>query len=192
MGKYDEYAGAGKKDKRIGKRIVKVMRDMSEKPQASVCEASGTVHTAKAAYRLFANKGFDEAEMIKIQREQTIEKIKTSGTRVIVIAEDTTEYDFGGLKETSGLGHINQNESSRGYQSHTALAITEEGLPIGILAQKQWSRKPEEFGREKHSSKRAIEDKESYKWLEVMEKSEVCIEGLETIHVSDPTDRRSV
>lgn len=54
---------------------------------------------------------------------------------------------------------------------HTALAVTTEGIPLGLLDQEIWTRAPEETRKNRPQTKRSIEDKESVKWLECMDRS---------------------
>jgi hypothetical protein len=49
---------------------------------------------------------------------------------------------------------------------HSLLAVTPEGLPLGVLGLKTWVRPPEEYGKTKQRKRRPIQDKESVKWLE--------------------------
>lgn len=52
-----------------------------------------------------------------------------------------------------------------GIKVHTALAMSEEGTPYGILAQKQWIRKRSEFRKWRLRGKRTIRQTENYRWV---------------------------
>jgi hypothetical protein len=185
MGNYDRYANANGKDKRLGKRTVKVLEQLSAEPDKSVCQACGGKGKSKAAYRLLANQNFSDASVLSIQRQQTIERVSAAECSIVLIAEDTTTLEYNGLKETEGIGPISDNPKSRGILVHSALAIAENGQPLGLLAQKTWARKEEEYGKKKERKKEPIESKESYKWIEVMNEAEFQEEGITTIHVCD-------
>ncbi len=76
-------------------------------------------------------------------------------------------------------------DTAKGIIMHTALAVSIEGLVLGILDQKVYSR-PEETENLKKKSDR-IEDKESVKWLETLRKTNNIIDPTqtETITVCD-------
>uniref|UniRef100_UPI003F490CAA IS4 family transposase n=1 Tax=Cupriavidus yeoncheonensis TaxID=1462994 RepID=UPI003F490CAA len=46
------------------------------------------------------------------------------------------------------------------------LAVTPEGLPLGVLGMKTWVRPEEEFGKKHQRKIRSIHEKESVKWIE--------------------------
>ena len=79
--------------------------------------------------------------------------------------QDTTDINLNGHKKTENLGFC--SEHIRGIKLHTGLALTTEGVPLGILSQKYSTRetaKSELSATEK--MKRPIEEKESFRWLE--------------------------
>ena len=49
---------------------------------------------------------------------------------------------------------------------HSLLAVTPEGLPLGVLGMKTWVRPEEEFGKNIQRKTRPIHEKENAKWLE--------------------------
>lgn len=96
-------------------------------------------------------------------------KRRSLNTGFILIASDTTSADFTTHSATQGLGLISSNAHQRGFWIHSALAMTPEGIPLGVLHQKSWVRDPEELGRAKERRQRAFEDKESHKWVEALQ-----------------------
>jgi hypothetical protein len=185
MKNFERYKTSSPKDKRLGKRTVRVMEELSSKPGKSISGASANKSSAKASYRLLSNEKFESATVKAIHRAQTIERIKESGTKVVLISEDTTVINYDGLKSTSGLGPIYDNADSRGILVHSGLAVSEDGQPFGLLGQKVWTRNNEDYGKRVRRKQEPIETKESVKWLEVMEESEIREEGITTIHVCD-------
>ncbi len=55
---------------------------------------------------------------------------------------------------------------------HSALAVTPKGIPLGLLDQSIWTHNPEERGKRRETRQKPIEEKESYKWLRSMDKSQ--------------------
>jgi hypothetical protein len=80
----------------------------------------------------------------------------------VLLVEDTTSYNFSLHPATEGLGPL-ENEACRGFLAHSTLAVSEAGMPLGVLEQKVWARAEETVG-DRHQ--RAFEDKESYKWVQ--------------------------
>jgi hypothetical protein len=48
---------------------------------------------------------------------------------------------------------------------HTALALTAEGVSLGLLSQETWARDPDAFGTAAQRRRRPVAEKESQKWL---------------------------
>jgi hypothetical protein len=106
---------------------------------------------------------------------------------VVLIPQDTTSLNYSGLKNTTGLGNINDSQSSSGILLHSALAVSEHGQPFGLLAKKAWVRPKDEFGKKSKRKQLSIEEKESYKWLETLEKADMSgkLNGVQFIHLCD-------
>jgi hypothetical protein len=53
----------------------------------------------------------------------------------VLVAQDTTDVNYTTHKGARGLGRMNSNPDSRGLLLHTTLALTTEGVPLGLLSQ---------------------------------------------------------
>ena len=60
---------------------------------------------------------------------------------------------------------MNANRASRGLLMPTALALTGQGVPLGLLSQETWAREPATFGTAAQRRRRPVAEKESQKWL---------------------------
>ena len=187
MGDYDDYGNAVFGDERLSKRLPRLLNQLSSKPTESVSSACGDPYQAKAAYRFVGNDEVTTEAITEITRKVTVGKIIADMPPVLLIPQDTSEFDFGNLKETDGLGNIGRNKGTRGIVVHSAVAIGEAGEIFGLMSQKLWIRPPEDFGKSDATrSKLPIEDKESYKWLETMEAAGVPLpEGIKSVHICD-------
>ncbi len=149
-------------------------------PESSINEACGSWSEAKAAYRFFQNENVKEVDILASHIDKTVERTKAH-KRVLVI-QDTTYISYSSHKKTSGLGTI-AGKGGKGTVMHTALAVSTEGLVLGILDQKIYSRPPiseEEKRLKSHRSNVHIEDKESMKWLESLKKTNNIIDPTQT------------
>jgi len=165
-------------DKRLTKRLIKIADQLSESPELPINNACGDWHQTKAAYRFFKNKNVDSEVILTEHRKQSI--VRANDYKTILVVQDTSYVTYSHPK-TKGLGLIARNRTfaskntseSRGLVMHTAMAVTQEGLPIGIIDQKIFSR-PERPKLKKgeinklYRNSIPIEAKESKKWLECL------------------------
>jgi hypothetical protein len=150
-------------DKRLDKRMAKMLEQIIEKPNTSVPQSSDDVYQAKACYRFWDNAKVKPDRILKHHIRETIKEASQQG--VILAVQDTTELDFSSHKHTVGLGYLETLKQS-GIKVHTALAISTCGQLLGLLWQKQWVRPLEEYGKKAQRKKKPTEEKESYRWLE--------------------------
>ncbi|MDA8204619.1 MAG: hypothetical protein M0Z36_00995 [Thermaerobacter sp.] len=47
--------------------------------------------------------------------------------------------------------------------------MTTDGVPLGLVAEILWARDPDTQGKSADRKQRPIEDKESYRWLQIQE-----------------------
>jgi len=63
-------------DKRLGKRLIRIVEDLAAKPTASVPEACGQWPATKATYRFWDSERVTPAAIRASHRESTIERIQ--------------------------------------------------------------------------------------------------------------------
>jgi len=83
---------------------------------------------------------------------------------VVLAVQGTTELDFSGHPATGGLGPIGRGWET-GLLVHTTLAVSPEGLPLGLLAQEVWARPPWSRPKQAKPPRRPTAERESRKWL---------------------------
>ena len=89
--------------------------------------------------RIFSNKAMTDKIMIHNHVANTIERCNNAQGEYILVAQDTTHYNFDSQEGIEGMGFM--CKQSRGILQHNVLAIAEEGLPLGLIDQHNWSRK---------------------------------------------------
>jgi len=170
----DEFDNIKLGDKRLNTRLIKLAEDLSKHPTFSINQASEDWHAAKAAYRFFQNKKISEQDILMPHFKNTAKRCKMQN--YVLIAQDTSVIGLSHHSKTKGLGYIGGNKKShdpsQGLYMHSALAMTPQGMPLGLLSNSFWSRKE----KEKKNQKRVdhlihTEDKESYKWINALEQS---------------------
>jgi hypothetical protein len=65
-------------------------------------------------------------------------RIKECGGAYVLVPQDTTTYNYTGHGAMAGLGKL--QGQVKGILQHNVLALSETGLPLGLLGQEYWSR----------------------------------------------------
>lgn len=116
-----------------------------------------------AAYRLLNCDDFSPDALIAPHRQATAQRC--AGYACVAVSQDTTEFDFSHMKEIEGLGPLNE-ETRRGFFMHSLYAVSEQGLPLGLLDAAIMLRDDETFRSAATRKQRPIEEKESFRWVE--------------------------
>ena len=179
-------------DERLNDRLVKIANSFSESPETPINQSCSDWAETKAAYRFFKNDSVDAEEILGAHSLKTIERAREH--EVILAVQDTSHIMYTHHPKTSGLGKISLHKGknvdriySKGLSMHTSLALTPEGLPLGILNQSIFPRMLREDQRKakKHRNNTPIEEKESYRWLEALEDSATGLEKTQVVTVCD-------
>src|SRR5438552_8913721 len=179
----EEFEEINLGDERLNRRIIKLAEQLGAQPQAFINQASEDWADTKAAYRFFDNEKVTGAQIISTHSNRVIERMKRYD--VVLAIQDTTEIDYTGQPEKKGMGQIG-NESGKGLLMHITLAVTTEGLPLGVLAQQIWARLKKRDRKNFEHKKVSIKDKESRKWLDALEQTMTCIgAGVQVVTVCD-------
>jgi hypothetical protein len=143
-------------DQRLETRLSTIIADLLEHPSASIPQAAGDAHQAKATYRFYANPRVTAPDLRRGFATEAAQRCLDHDT--VLVVQDTTTLNFTPLQELiPELGPIDSGGLARGVHLHTALAVTTTGQILGILDQQYWARpQPGAPGPE---------EKESAKWL---------------------------
>lgn len=195
-----ELEGSRFTDKRLDKRFRKICKQLWSgigKPIPFACQDWSST---KGAYRFFSNKDVSETQILQGHFQSTKERFSKSKGLILVL-QDTTELSYQReAPDLIGITRIIPNGKDLlgnprrltkcGILMHSSLAITTEGLPLGIAAIKFWTRKKfqgcNQLKKHINPTRMPIEGKESYRWLENLTQStELLEEGDRCIHVGD-------
>jgi hypothetical protein len=195
-----ELAGCHFPDIRLGKRLHSLMESMAEDVGGSIPVACEDWAAAKAAYRFFSNDDVSDQEILAGHFEATRGRAAASKGHILVL-HDTTEFTFKRgdgsaigwtnrlhLKTANGRGPERQHTMC-GVFMHGSLAVTTQGLPLGLAAVKLWTRK--ELGVRKSLTKHEcrslpIGEKESYRWIENLQQSTLRLGAAgRCVHIGD-------
>jgi hypothetical protein len=195
-----EVAGCSLADRRLDKRLRSLLERLGDAMGASIPLACQDWANTKAAYRFFSNERISEAAILAGHFEATRERFAATDGPILVL-QDTTEFTYQRERsERIGLTYrINSGKDKDGrFRMHTvcgllmhsSLAVTTEGLPLGLAAIKFWTR--EKFKgtaalkKKINPTRVPIEHKESIRWLENLRQSTALFgEPARCIHIGD-------
>jgi len=166
----DEFKGLDFNSNRLEKRFIRTMETLSKQPDKSIWFCSENRAEAKAIYRLLGNESLDREEVLRTHREATVRRIAKQGG-VILAVQDTTSLNYNTHEKTEGIGYI--SDRVLGVNIHSCLAISTDGLVLGVLDQIPYNR--EQAKSENNTQGRPLEEKESYRWVQSLETSMACL-----------------
>ena len=165
----EEFVDINFTDQRLKSRFFKIIDAFAASPGKSTWAATGSRSSAKAAYRFFSNSEISKDELLDSISRATVEKIKCADAEWILAVQDTTAVGFGDRKAIQGMGYDCSTEQ-RGMRVHSCIAVTDQGIPLGIIYQETNTReKPkDDFQTKEQKRSRPIEEKENFRWLDSM------------------------
>jgi len=181
----EEFAGLDFNSSRLEKRFVRTMETLSKQPNKSIWFCSENRAEAKAIYRMLSNENLDREEILRTHREATVRRMVEHGGTILAV-QDTTGLNYNTHEKTLGIGYI--SDKTLGVNIHTCLAVTTDGLVLGLLDQTSYNREQAKDESRSHGSKksRELEEKESYRWVKSFETGTACLpEGIRVINVCD-------
>lgn len=154
----------------------------------------------KAAYRFLSNNRVTESDILAGHFRSTCERFTATEGPVLVL-HDTTEFSYQrrkpseiGIIKSIHCGHDDYGNArlrtTCGVMMHSSLAVTTDGLPLGLSAIKFWTRKKfkgaNALEKKINPTRVPIEAKESIRWLENLRQStEALGEPERCIHIGD-------
>jgi hypothetical protein len=133
-----EFGDAPLGDRRLSQRLVESARRQTAQPgHAFTGVAKGDWPATKGYYRLIdqpPESAVTMAAIVQPHQARTQQRLQAQ-SRVLCIQDGTT-LDYTGLEQCTGLGVTGRNQTgaqSRGLHLHSTLAISGEGIPLGIV-----------------------------------------------------------
>lgn len=187
-------------DVRVGRRFKKLVRQLARNIGQPIPLACQDWANTKAAYRFLSNRRVNESAILAGHFQATRERAITANGPILVL-HDTTEFTFSresveaiGILKTSFTGRAKDGRPRHhtlcGILMHSSLAVTVEGLPLGLAAVKFWTRSKfkgtNALKRSVNPTRVPIEEKESIRWLENLKQSTDLVgDASRCIHIGD-------
>jgi len=155
-------------DKRLNLRLEKILNTLSGQVECSIPQAFKEWGQTKAMYRFLSNKKVRGETILSTQQDSWSEN-HLSEHSVILAIHDTTDLDLTGKRSKEQLGCLNY-EHQHGFFLHNILLCSVEGIPQAVFHQHYWGRDPNTLSKKKERKHLSIEQKESGRWVEGIER----------------------
>lgn len=195
-----ETAGCDFGDVRLNRRLGAMLEALGERPGKSLPTAFQDWANTKAAYRFFDNDAVREDKILAGHFRSTALRLQATDGPILIL-QDTTDFAFkradpekiGFSGTATGPRHRGEWRKKYlvcGMLMHVSLAITPEGLPLGLTAAKFWSRDKFKgttaLKRKVNPTRVPIEEKESMRWLDNLRRStELSGAPERCVHIGD-------
>lgn len=192
----DEFAAVDLGDKRLNARLVTLCDRFSDSPESPINQACVDWAESKAAYRFFRNENVEADAILEAHRHKTAQRAKAH--RTVLAIQDTSYFVYTSHLTTEGLGKISMKKGnnvekiySKGLVMHACLAVTTEGLPLGLLDQNIFARKLRPEHERRRNGGRYIQDvlpveeKETYRWLQALKTTGDALPETRVVTVCD-------
>ena len=173
-------------DARLNRRYIDIVEACAAHVGESLPIAMGSLAAYKALCRLFDDEAVSAVRMLRPHQYATRERARTAGW--VLLIQDTTSCDFTSRPAMTGLGRM-EHVGCRGLFVHSTLAVSVEGVPLGVLAMTWWAREtaPQVHGtggRARGNTPTA--EKESQRWLDSLATSQRLIAPqVTTVTIAD-------
>ncbi|MFC3559965.1 IS4 family transposase [Pedobacter jamesrossensis] len=170
------------RDHRLLFRGNKILNDLFSRSVHSIRQLTDDEASAKGFYRFLQNDRVSESNILS----NLVGNCRSACSgKYVLCFQDTTEINLSShgnrIKKTSGLGTTNANKvKGLGFFLHPSLVVDAEScIPYGYSDIKIWNR-PLEFSSkfERDYQSLPIEEKESYKWIEVSRNTKSALKDV--------------
>jgi hypothetical protein len=195
-----EIAGCSLADERLKTRLGKLLAQLGGAMGQSIPLVCQDWANTKAAYRFFSNDRVNEADILAGHFQSTRDRVAASDGPVFVL-HDTTEFSYKrdnpeaigftrSLTVGRDLAGRPKSYTVCGILMHSSLAVTSDGLPLGLTAAKFWTRKKFKgtaaLKKKINPTRVPIDKKESVRWLEnVRQSTELLGDPERCVHIGD-------
>jgi len=195
----DEVADCDFRDARLNRRFRMLLKQIGSDVGQSIPLVCQDWANTKAAYRFFSNGRVSEVDILSGHFASTRERL-AAANGIILMLHDTTEFTFKRDKpELIGITKTVNKKGKAGWLTphtlcgilmHSSLAVTTEGVPLGLAAVKFWTRKKFKgtaaLKKKINPTRVPIEKKESVRWLDnLRQATELAAEPGTCVHIGD-------
>src|ERR1044071_7046726 len=177
-----DFPGLDFGDVRRNNRFVSIINNISKQPGSSIPKQNEGWYDTKATYSFYKN---EDVSLSSIRQAIAAFGCKQAeGLQRVLIAHDISNISYNDL-QADGFGYLAYKDG-RGIICYSSIAISDEGVPLSLIYQHNWTRQEEELGKAKKRATVPFEQKESYQWYQGMsEVNKHLGNNLQKIHIAD-------
>jgi hypothetical protein len=156
-------------DVRRNRRLVLMATRAARRPSGKVSDVFDKAHEREGAYDFLENDAIPASAIAKMLFAASVAHAPNG--RLVYVVVDGSSLTFTDTNESKDIGPIGSpNRAARGVQVMSALGVSTDGVPLGLLDQLVWTRPPrvkrtptEAYER---NLKRPFNDKETSKFVD--------------------------
>ena len=196
----EELSGCRLGDGRLESRLRQLVEQMEAGFGETIPLACQDWANTKAAYRFFSNDRVSEEDILRGHLDATRRRFAASVGSILVL-HDTTEFTWK-RRHFEAMGFTTKVSSGKdksgrqrmhtlcGLLMHSSLAVTTDGLALGMATAKFWTRKmfkgTNALRKRINPTRVPIEGKESMRWLDNLRRSPGLLDDpVRCIHICD-------
>jgi hypothetical protein len=162
----EEFGSAALGDARRVARLVRMAAGFSDRPAGTVTEAFSSTAERRAVYRFLENEDVDVDEVAEAAYDATIGRCANDA--LVYVPVDGSSLNITDDARVRGTGPVGaRGIGARGFQVMTAIGVSPDGTPLGLLGQSWWSRSEVASGQSRRT--RGVDEKETRYWLDVLD-----------------------
>lgn len=162
----DEFKGVNLGHGSRTTRLIRMATEVAIRPAGKVSEVFTTPADAEGAYRWLENPAVQvDALVAGVGRACAARSAEYPFVYVPVDGSSVSLVDLARTKDFGALG--SGNKAGRGVKVLDAIAVSPEGLSLGVCALEWWSR-PRCLKAKKHNASRPTQEKETQRWLDAV------------------------
>src|SRR3546814_432479 len=124
-------------DKRLEARAITLLNNLGSKPLETIPVAFQGWAETKAAYRFFDNDKVTASKILSSHIHATLKRMQLYPT--VLLIQDTTHLNYSLQFQRKDVGPLIHN-NYRGLLLHPTIAVTPEGLCLGVMDDYHWHR----------------------------------------------------
>jgi hypothetical protein len=166
----EEFGRARLGDARRTARLVEMAREAAVRPAGHISEVFLTGAERQGAYDLLGNPAV-RVEALQ-EAAATACAARSAEHPFVLVPVDGTSLTLTDRSRAKDFGGIGPDQhGARGLKVIGAIAVSPEGVPLGIMAQRWWTRPVTQKPKKKRGSydPRRVEEKETQHWIEAIE-----------------------
>jgi len=172
-----EFGSADLGDIRRTRRLVRMASSAAESPAGKITEVFANDAEREAAFRFVENDAIDPMAIGEAAFRATA--ARSGDFPYVFVPVDGSSLNLADHKQQKRLGIVGARFiGARGLQVMTGIAVSPDGVPLGLCGQSYWAREERSKGSSKKHDTRRVEEKETRYWLEVMQQTRGALQTL--------------